>query len=157
MISWILKKIVGSKNQREVKKLWPVVAQVNAIEVEYQKLTDDELRAKTAEFKQRIEAARQTRGIHQLYVEARKLEGELRAEDAKPIKRKAQELEQGNPQRTLAGGVCSSEEHLPAYVWPRVACARESVPVGDGAVRCADFRRHCLASREYCGNGHRRR
>ena len=58
MISWILKKIVGSKNQREVKKLWPVVAQVNAIEVEYQKLSDDELRAKTTEFKQRIETAR---------------------------------------------------------------------------------------------------
>ena len=51
MISWILKKIVGSKNQREVKRLWPVVAQINAIEVEYQKLSDDQLRAKTAEFK----------------------------------------------------------------------------------------------------------
>ena len=84
MISWILKKIVGSKNQREVKRLWPVVEQVNAIEVEYQKLNDDELRAKTAEFKQRIEAARQARGIHQLYTEVRTLEGELRAEDAKP-------------------------------------------------------------------------
>ena len=95
MISWILKKIVGSKNQREVKRLWPVVEQVKAIEVEYQKLSDDELRAKTAEFKQRIEAARQSRGIHQLYAEVRKLEGELRAEDAKSIKRKAQELEQG--------------------------------------------------------------
>ena len=94
MISWILKKIVGSKNQREVKKLWPLVAQVNAIEIEYQKLSDDELRAKTAEFKQRIEAARQARGVSQLYVEARKLEGDLRAEEAKPIKRKAQALEQ---------------------------------------------------------------
>ncbi|MEI8063637.1 MAG: preprotein translocase subunit SecA, partial [Verrucomicrobiota bacterium] len=94
MISWILKKIVGSKNQREVKKLWPVVEQVKAIEVEYQKLSDDELRAKTAEFKQRIEAARQARGVSQFYAEARKLEGELRAEDAKPIKRKAQALEQ---------------------------------------------------------------
>ena len=94
MISWILKKIVGSKNQREVKKLWPVVAQVNAIEVEYQKLSDDELRAKTAEFKQRIETARQARGVATLYAEVRKLEGELRAEDAKPIKRKAQALEQ---------------------------------------------------------------
>ena len=94
MISWILKKIVGSKNQREVKRLWPVVAQINAIEVEYQKLSDDQLRAKTAEFKQRIEASRQSQGIHQLYVEIRKLEGELRAEEAKPLKRKAQALEQ---------------------------------------------------------------
>ena len=36
MISWILKKIVGSKNQREVKRLWPVVERINAIELEYQ-------------------------------------------------------------------------------------------------------------------------
>jgi len=94
MISWILKKIVGSKNQREVKRLWPMVEQVNAIEVEYQKLSDDQVRAKTAEFKQRIDAARQSRGVPQLYAEARQLEGDLRAEDAKPLKRKAQALEQ---------------------------------------------------------------
>ena len=94
MISWILKKIVGSKNQREVKRLWPVVERINAIELEYQKLSDDALRAKTAEFKQRIEVARQTRGVHQLYAEARKFEGELRAEEAKPIRRKVQALEQ---------------------------------------------------------------
>ena len=94
MISWILKKIVGSKNQREVKRLWPVVERINAIELEYQKLSDEELRAKTAEFKQRIEVARQARGVHQLYAEARKFEGELRAEEAKPIRRKVQALEQ---------------------------------------------------------------
>ena len=94
MINWLLKKIVGSKNQREVKRLWPVVEQINAIEIEYQKLSDDQLRAKTAEFKQRIEVARQARGVATLYAEARKLEGELRAEDAKPICRKVQQAEQ---------------------------------------------------------------
>ena len=54
MVSWILKKILGSKNQREVKRLWPTVYRVNEIEAEYQKLSDEELRAKTAEFRKRL-------------------------------------------------------------------------------------------------------
>src|ERR1035437_10090378 len=47
MVSWILKKILGSKNQREVKSLWPLVHRVNEVEAEYQKLSDEQLRAKT--------------------------------------------------------------------------------------------------------------
>ena len=54
MVSWILKKILGSKNQREVKRLWPLVHRVNEIEAGYQKLSDEELRAKTAEFRKRL-------------------------------------------------------------------------------------------------------
>jgi len=54
MVSWILKKILGSKNQREVKRLWPLVERVNQVEAEYQKLTDEELRKKTAEFRKRL-------------------------------------------------------------------------------------------------------
>jgi preprotein translocase subunit SecA len=54
MIGWILKKIVGSKNQREVKRLWPVVEQINDFEKQYQSLTDEHLRAKTAEFRDRL-------------------------------------------------------------------------------------------------------
>ena len=54
MVKWVLQKIMGSKNQREVKRLWPVVQQINEFEQQYQKLSDDQLRAKTAEFKQRI-------------------------------------------------------------------------------------------------------
>jgi preprotein translocase subunit SecA len=54
MISWILKKFLGSKNQREVKRLWPMVHRVNEIEAEYQKLTDEQLRAKTDEFRKRL-------------------------------------------------------------------------------------------------------
>jgi len=94
MVGWILKKIVGSKNQRELKKLWPLVEQINQIEAEYQKLSDDQVRAKTAEFKQRIEASRQTRGVPEMYAEARKLDGELRSEDAKTVRRRAYEQEQ---------------------------------------------------------------
>ena len=54
MVSWILKKFLGSKNQREVKRLWPLVHRVNEIEAEYQTLGDDQLRAKTAEFRKRL-------------------------------------------------------------------------------------------------------
>ncbi len=49
-----LKKIVGTKYARDVKKLRPIVAKVNAIEEAYQALSDDELRAKTDEFRARV-------------------------------------------------------------------------------------------------------
>jgi len=53
MLSWI-KKVVGTKNEREIKRLRPLVQLVSALEPEYQKLTDDELRAKTEQFKNRL-------------------------------------------------------------------------------------------------------
>ena len=49
------KKLLGSSNERHVKKMQPVVDQINAKEIEYQKLTDDQLKAKTDEFKARIQ------------------------------------------------------------------------------------------------------
>src|SRR5476651_1780987 len=54
MIQWLVKKVLGSKNQREVKRLWPLVEKINAFEVEYQGLSDEHLIAKTAEFKDRF-------------------------------------------------------------------------------------------------------
>src|SRR6202453_4790892 len=51
MINWILKKIVGSKNQREIKRMRPIVEQINAIERELQSVSDDELRGKAAAWK----------------------------------------------------------------------------------------------------------
>ena len=56
MINWILKKIVGSKNQRDIKRMRPTVDRINQLEQEYQALSDDELRAKTTEWKQRLAA-----------------------------------------------------------------------------------------------------
>ena len=46
MLKWTLQKIVGSKNQREVKRLGPVVTNINSIEESYQKESDDALREK---------------------------------------------------------------------------------------------------------------
>jgi len=55
MIQWLLQKIVGTKNQREVRRLAPLVARINALEAEYQALSDAGLQAKTAEFRQRLQ------------------------------------------------------------------------------------------------------
>ncbi len=54
MISGILKKIFGSRNDRLIKQYSAAVRQINALEAGISALTDDELRAKTPEFKARI-------------------------------------------------------------------------------------------------------
>jgi preprotein translocase subunit SecA len=50
----LLKKIVGDSNEREVKKLSKIVQRINSLEPEMEKLSDDELRGKTFEFKERF-------------------------------------------------------------------------------------------------------
>jgi preprotein translocase subunit SecA len=54
MIKWFVKKVLGSKNQREVKRLWPIVQKINELEVEYQSLMDEQLIAKTTQLKERV-------------------------------------------------------------------------------------------------------
>ena len=50
----LLKLIFGTKNQRDVKKLLPIVHKVNAIEEQYQSLSEEQLKAKTQEFRDRL-------------------------------------------------------------------------------------------------------
>jgi preprotein translocase subunit SecA len=52
----ILTKIFGTANERLIKKLWPVVAQINNLEESTKLLSDEQLRAKTVEFRARIAA-----------------------------------------------------------------------------------------------------
>src|SRR3970040_1730435 len=54
MIGFIFKKIVGSKNDREVKRLRPLVAKINEIEAGLKSLSDDDLRKKTADWKAQL-------------------------------------------------------------------------------------------------------
>ena len=54
-----LTKVFGTANERVIKKLVPIVATINALEPETQKLSDEQLRAKTAEFRARIAARRE--------------------------------------------------------------------------------------------------
>jgi len=53
MISSLLTKVFGSKNERELKKIQPVVDQVHALEPSIQSLSDAELKAQTQRFKER--------------------------------------------------------------------------------------------------------
>jgi preprotein translocase subunit SecA len=55
LINTLLGKVFGTKNEREVKRLTPRVAAISALEPEMQKLSDDQLRAKTDEFRARIQ------------------------------------------------------------------------------------------------------
>jgi len=51
----LVQKIFGSKNQRELKKLAPIVDQINQLEAKIKPKSDDELKAMTADFKRRID------------------------------------------------------------------------------------------------------
>jgi preprotein translocase subunit SecA len=49
-MQWLLKKIIGTKNQRDVKKMQPLVARINELEQQY----EEQLKAKTSEFQNRL-------------------------------------------------------------------------------------------------------
>src|SRR5437867_5893909 len=55
LIDAILRKIVGTKNERELRKLQPRVAAINEIEPRVSALTDEQIRSKTVELKERLE------------------------------------------------------------------------------------------------------
>ena len=52
----IITKLFGSRSSREVKKIMPLVEKIEAMEESYQRLSDEELKAKTPEFKNRLAA-----------------------------------------------------------------------------------------------------
>jgi len=55
MLGKLLTKVFGSRNDRTLKSLGKIVVQINALEADYEKLSDEELKAKTAEFRARLE------------------------------------------------------------------------------------------------------
>src|ERR1700752_536012 len=54
MVAWILKKILGSKNQRELRRLTPTVRRINEFDEQFKSLSDDDLRAKTVAWKEEV-------------------------------------------------------------------------------------------------------
>src|SRR3954468_23706965 len=54
MVSWILKKILGSKNQREIKRLMPMARRINELDEQFKALSDDELRNMTLAWKEEL-------------------------------------------------------------------------------------------------------
>ena len=73
MIGWILKKLFGSKNARLVKTLRPMVAKINEMEQQFRALSDDQLRAKVAKWKDdlsKLEWAEQQKYLDEILPEA---------------------------------------------------------------------------------------
>ncbi len=65
MVSWILKKILGSKNQREIRRLHPLVHSINAFDEQFKALSDDELRGKTATWNAELSALEDPQALGQ--------------------------------------------------------------------------------------------
>src|SRR5438552_15292354 len=56
MLNWLAKLGGGDSSEREIKKLRPVVERINALEADYQLLSDTALRDKTVQFRDRFQA-----------------------------------------------------------------------------------------------------
>ncbi len=56
MLNFLINKLIGSYNERQIKRAMKVVEKINALEPEIQALSDNQLRAKTDEFRERIDA-----------------------------------------------------------------------------------------------------
>ncbi|MBW0000965.1 MAG: preprotein translocase subunit SecA [Verrucomicrobia bacterium] len=51
MVSWILKAVLGSKNQRELRRIRPIVEKINKLDKEFESWSDEQFREKTAQWK----------------------------------------------------------------------------------------------------------
>ena len=56
-MKWLFNKIAGSKNRRELNKLEAIVKKINDLDEEFQSLTDEQLKQKTSEWKNKIKSA----------------------------------------------------------------------------------------------------
>ena len=54
MINKLLAKVIGTQNDRELKRMMPVVAQVNALEEKMRALSDEELKESAPKFRERL-------------------------------------------------------------------------------------------------------
>jgi len=54
MVKWLLEKLIGTHDARTLKRFWPLVERINRLEPEAQALSDEQLRAKTDEFRSRL-------------------------------------------------------------------------------------------------------
>src|SRR2546422_10649556 len=63
MLGQILAKVIGTQNEREIKRLRPLVAEIGALEPQIQVLTDEQLRGKTVEFKGRVAAGESLKDV----------------------------------------------------------------------------------------------
>jgi len=97
MLTALLHKIFGSKNDRELKKLRPLVEKINQLEPEFTSLSPEALRAKTDEFKERIRTATQDLRAGLAEIQARTVGSEEGQDDTgaekEELKEEAEKLE----------------------------------------------------------------
>ncbi|MGE0707769.1 MAG: preprotein translocase subunit SecA [Planctomycetota bacterium] len=87
-------RVFGSRNERLVADILPLVDRINALEGETAALTDEQLRAKTDEFRRRIKEALEAREAPQLLKDAKQLRYDGRPEEADTKEKKYKEIEQ---------------------------------------------------------------
>lgn len=115
----VLKKIFGSKHERDIKAIEPLVGEINAFYEEYQKLSDEQLRAKTQEFRSRIHEA--IKDVEAELEQARQEIVDLEGEQREAVATKIEELEKERNDSTAD----TLDEILPeAFAAVKDACRR---------------------------------
>src|SRR5690242_19476715 len=87
----LIKKIVGTKNEREIKRIRPIVEEIAGLEADLAKLSDAELKAKTDDFKERIRSA--TAAVRAEVEEAQAKIATADAEEREEFKTEVEKLE----------------------------------------------------------------
>ncbi|MBL4844774.1 MAG: preprotein translocase subunit SecA [Planctomycetes bacterium] len=90
--SWT--RMFGSRNDRLVREILPQVAQINELEAAYAKLTDEELKAKTVEFRATIKEQLEAKKAPKLLEDARRLRFDGAPEEGDAKEKKYREIEQ---------------------------------------------------------------
>ena len=114
-----LKKILAGSNDGELKKLWPIVDQIEALEPKYQKMSDDGLRAETKRLQERVQ--QNGEALDAILPEAYALcrEGAVRAVGMRPFRVQllgAIVLHQGRIAEMRTGEGKTLTAALPAYL-----------------------------------------
>ena len=73
MLGWILKKIIGTQNERELRRLIPIVEKINALEPGIQKLSDQELRNRKDRWWNHVKASELLERLFESYFDKLKL------------------------------------------------------------------------------------
>ena len=122
----LIKKIFGTKNERELKKLWPIVEKINSFEERIASLSNTELRDKTEEFRRRVQesTALERREREEVRNRQRALAEATEVEDPDEEDRLREELEAAD-KRLRAAEAAALEDILPeAFAVVREASKR---------------------------------
>ena len=182
----LFKKLLGSKSERDLKEIRPILDQCLAAYEKISQLSNDELRAKTQEFKQKIQdrIKEQKDEVDALKAKiAANIDDSLTVEEKEHIYSSIDKLEKEIYNKTQdvlneilpeAFAVVKStaqrfkdnaEVEVTAMPWDGdLAATRDNVTIrgdpdylGHGALRCAAYRRYRAASGQDCRNEHRGR